>query len=331
MIDFVFTIDYEIYGNGEGSLKKHVYDPTEKLMNIFEKYNRRFVTFVELAEFEKIESEGTDNYIGQVKNQIKTLYQMGYEIGLHLHPQWYNAHFTNEKWVLDYSEYNLCLLPRGRIVKIIDSSIVYIRSLLGSDDFTPLSFRAGNWLFQPSHVLAKVLADKSIKVDSSLFKGGVQKHYKLDYRQALKNDYYWSFTDDINEPDPEGLLIELPIYTRMVPFWKMFTKKRIGLQQKNIGERQFNRNKYDRVFNLMRFFYPMKLDFCRMTINELVELMEFAIKKDKKSPEVYKPIIAIGHTKDLMDFFTLKSFFDYLSEKKIEISTFEEIINNKKL
>ena len=35
MIESIFTIDYEIYGNGEGSLKEHVYEPAEKLMAVF--------------------------------------------------------------------------------------------------------------------------------------------------------------------------------------------------------------------------------------------------------------------------------------------------------
>jgi len=45
MIECIFTIDYEIYGNGEGSLKEHVYKPAEKLMAIFRERNVRFVSF----------------------------------------------------------------------------------------------------------------------------------------------------------------------------------------------------------------------------------------------------------------------------------------------
>ena len=55
MIECIFTIDYEIYGNGEGSLRELVYEPAEKLKDIFLKHNVRFVNFVEAAEFEMIE------------------------------------------------------------------------------------------------------------------------------------------------------------------------------------------------------------------------------------------------------------------------------------
>ena len=39
MIQCIFTIDYEIYGNGTGSLKELVYDPAKKLAAIFQKQN----------------------------------------------------------------------------------------------------------------------------------------------------------------------------------------------------------------------------------------------------------------------------------------------------
>ena len=71
--------------------------------------------FVEVAELEMIEANGTDPAIDLVKHQIRDFYEEGFELGLHLHPQWYNARYENGKWLLDYSEYNLCTLPRERI------------------------------------------------------------------------------------------------------------------------------------------------------------------------------------------------------------------------
>ena len=89
MIECIFTIDYEIYGNGEGSLKELVFYPAEKLGNIFKKADCRFVAFIEAAELELIETKRTDPAIDDVKNQMQTFYAEGFEIGLHLHPQWY--------------------------------------------------------------------------------------------------------------------------------------------------------------------------------------------------------------------------------------------------
>jgi hypothetical protein len=325
MIECIFTIDYEIYGNGEGSLGELVYEPAERLLAIFRKHNARFVPFVEVAELEVIEGKGADSAIGLVKQQIRDFHQEGFELGLHLHPQWYNARYENGRWLLDYSEYNLCTLPRERIVRIVDRSIAYLRDVLGVADFTPVSFRAGNWLFQPTLTVANVLAERGIKVDSSVFKGGLQHQHKLDYRPAMKNGYYWKFTDDVNVPAAQGLMLELPIHTNMVRPWQMFTSKRVALQQKASSAAQTRKSKLYRLMDFLRMQHPLKFDFCRMTINELTRMVDTVIKDDQKNPTLFRPIISIGHTKDLIDFETVESFLSYLGQKGITISTFEAV------
>lgn len=325
MIECIFTIDYEIYGNGEGSLRELVYEPADRLMATFRKWNASFVCFVEVAELEMIEAEGTDPAIDLVKHQIRDFYREGFELGLHLHPQWYNARYEHGRWLLDYSEYNLCTLLRARIVQIVDRSIAYFRDVLGVADFTPLSFRAGNWLFQPTRALANVLAERGIKVDSSVFKGGLRHEQKLDYRRALRNGYYWTFADHTDVPDPKGALLELPIHTQMVQLWNMLTTRRIGLERKGFSAAQTGKKRLYRLLDFLRFWHPLKFDFCRMTINELTRMVDTVIKEDQQNPTSFRPIVAIGHTKELVDFETVESFLSYLGRKGIAVSTFEEV------
>jgi hypothetical protein len=325
MIECIFTIDYEMHGNGEGSLKDLVYEPTERLRAIFRKWNYRFVAFVEVAELEMIDAKGTDPYIDSVRQQVRNLHGERFELGLHLHPQWYNGQYKNGGWLLDYSEYNLCTLPRERIVQIVDRSICYFRKILGVLDFTPLSFRGGNWLFQPTKTAAGLLAEWEIKVDSSVFKGGLQHQHKLDYRRALRNGYYWKFMDDVNLPDPKGTLLELPIYAQMVLPWRMLTNKRIALQQRGSREGHNGKQDLNRFMNFFRFRYPLKLDFCRMTLKELIRMVDAVIDEDQQDPTSFRPVVAIGHTKDLVDFETVEKFLSYLEQKGITISTFKEV------
>ncbi len=325
MIECIFTIDYEIYGNGVGSLKDLVYEPARKLKRIFDQAKKKLVVFVEAAELEMIEAKGTDPAIDLVKDQIKDFFKKGFEIGLHLHPQWYNGLYENGRWLLDHSEYNLCTLPRERIAQIVDRSIGYFREALGMPDYTPLSFRAGNWLLQPTRTAATVLAGRDIRVDSSVFKGAVQHQHKLDYRRALRNGYYWTFADRVEIHDPKGSMLELPIYTQMVPAWKMLTTKRAVLQRKGSSRSSSGKEKLFRFIDFVRLRYPLKLDFCRMTLSELTQMLDKLIREDQESPTTFRPIVAIGHTKDLTDFETVEGFLSYLRNKNIPMSTFEEI------
>jgi hypothetical protein len=326
LIEAIFTIDYEIYGNGEGSLEEMVYGPAEKLIAIFRRRNTRFVPFVEVAELEMIAAKGTDQAIALVERQIRDFYKEGFELGLHIHPQWYRARFDAGRWRIDYTEYNLCTLPRQRMAQIVDRAIDYLRKVLGDNEFTPLSFRAGNWLFQPTRSAGEVLAERGIRVDSSVFKGGLQHQHNLDYRRALKNGYYWKFGDSVEVSDPNGNLLELPIYTQMIPFWKMLTAKRIGIQRKSPSTSPNGRQGLNRFLDYLRLWYPIKFDFCRMTISELKRMLDALIREDQENPALYRPIVAIGHTKDLVDFETVELFLSYLEQKKIPISTFSEIL-----
>ena len=201
MMECIFSLDYEMYGNGEGSLRELVYEPAEKIRAIFKKWNASCVIFVEAAELEILRLTGTDPAIDLVEQQIREFYKEGFEIGLHIHPQWYNARNQSGIWLMDYSEYNLATLSAERIRTIIMRAIQYIRKVIEDPTFVPISFRAGNWLFQPTEIIASVLAEYGVRIDSSVYKGGVQRQHRLDYRRALKNGYYWSFTEDVNVPD----------------------------------------------------------------------------------------------------------------------------------
>jgi hypothetical protein len=323
MIDCIFTLDYEIYGNGSGALKGLVHEPTEKLREIFQKWNARFVVFVEVAELEQIEKYGADPEIGAVKRQLLELYQSGFEIGLHLHPQWCNASYSQGRWSLDLSEYNLCTLPPTRISEIVRHAVDYLRSAVDQPDFSPLSFRAGNWLFQPTRAAATVLAQHGIRIDSSVFKGGLQRNNTLDYRPALRNGDYWFFNSDATEPDPRGPWVEVPIYTEMVPFWRMPTSRRLGFGNAFGATSQSTAKKLNRLRDFMRFRYPLKLDFTRMTLNELTSMMDRVVRRDRQEPVRYRPIVVIGHTKDLVHPRTVSDFLSFLQANGITVTTFE--------
>jgi hypothetical protein len=325
MIECIFTLDYEIYGNGEGSLKDLVYEPAKKLKSLFDQAGAKLVLFVEAAELEKIAAFKADPVVREVEDQILEFFNEGHEIALHLHPQWVNAHYHQGRWELDYREYNLCKLSSSRMAEITGRSIGYLQEILKTPDYIPLSFRAGNWLFQPTRDAAQTLSALGIKIDSSVFKGGVQRQHHLDYRQAIGNGYYWKFQDDVNRIDNQGEMLEIPIYTQMVPFWKMATAKRLSLQQKSNSSRPQVRERINRLLDRARFRQPLKFDFCRMTLEELVSMMEQINREDQTSPTGYKPMVVIGHTKDLVDFNTVETFLFYLREKGIGITTFREV------
>lgn len=54
-------------------------------------------------------------------------------------------------------------------------------------------------------------------------------------------------------------------------------------------------------------------------------MTERVILEEQKDSAVYRPMVAIGHTKDLVDFETVEAFLAYLKGRGIRISVFEDI------
>jgi len=84
----------------------------------------------------------------------------------------------------------------------------------------------------------------------------------------------------------------------------------------------------NRALDFMRLGYPLKFDFCRMTLEELTSMMDRVILLDRYDPDTPKPIVAIGHSKDLNDLPTVDSFLSYLRAQDIPVVTFENIFAN---
>ena len=324
MVECIFTIDYEIYGNGQGCPLKLMYEPAQKLKTVLLAHSSRCVFFVEVAGLRALERAEPALTIKMLTDQIRDLHQNGFEIGLHIHPQWVNGRFENGSWLLDPNEYNLCALPQKRMLCIVDESIDYLAAILKQPGLVPFSFRSSNWLFQPTQPLAGVLASKGIKVDSSVFKGGYQHKIRLDYKKALKNGYFWLFDHDVTIPDSAGKILEIPIHTKMVFPWNMVGRKRIQLQQK-AGAGYSLMKKLDRLRDFVRIRQPLKLDFCRMSVKAFTGMFDAILETDRKDPHSIKPVVAIGHTKDLVDFDAIEDMLTYLTDRGIPVSTFEQI------
>lgn len=328
MIECIVTLDYEIYGNGQGSLRDLVLDPTRRLAELFQEFGAPFVVFAEALEFARMEETQSDPDIAQVRDQLRELRAAGHEIALHLHPWWANARYEDGHWRLDWSERNICALEPDRVEAIVQGAICYLRDALDDPSFTPLSFRSGLWLMQPTAVIANVLARHGIRVDSSVFKGGRVHSLGLDYRPALSNRGSWRFTADVNVPEPQGKLWEIPIHAQMVPFWQMLGRKRMKLQRRVPSGNQ-GKPLSRRWRDFFRFRYPRKLDFCRMTFEEMREAISGALDEGNSRRGERRLIVAIGHSKDVVDSGAIRGLLDFLQQRAVAVTTFSRVLCQK--
>jgi hypothetical protein len=260
-----------------------------------------------------------------VRTQLRSLQAGGHEIALHVHPWWTNAQREDGNWRMDWNERNLCVLAPERVEEIISRGIGYLRDALEDPRFTPCAFRSGLWAMQPTAVVADVLARHGVRVDSSVFKGGRVHALGLDYRPSARNSAAWRFGVDVNVPDPSGPLWELPIHTDMVPFWKMLGRKRLTIHSR-APEATEGTSPHRGWRDYLRFRYPRKLDFCRMTFPEMREAVEGVLADGEARQVEPGPIVAIGHSKDLVEFDAIQRFMDFIGLNAVTVTTFSHFL-----
>jgi hypothetical protein len=309
MITLIFTLDYEIYGNGQGDLQSLVIDPTNKFIGISNEYGIQVTIFPDVQEFiemkEKVEYECVINV---VESQLKSIIRQGHDVQLHLHPQWYKAIYDGDTWHLDYKRVAISNLPLDDSVQLISSGRSYLENLLreANPDYKCRAFRAGYWCMTPSENILKALGLCRIESDTSVFKWGQEKgpYVNYNYANAFSNYMPW-YTDDkdINRKsfDNTGIL-EIPMYCERARLPALLTYKRFRLSRRakettmDLNPAQIT-EKWKKVKNIFSY-YPKKFDFCRLTFPEMKRMINRIIKKNPK--DGYLPVFAIGHSKEFL-------------------------------
>ena len=343
MLGLIFSLDYEVYGKGEGDFEKLILEPTEQLLLLFNRYGAKLSIMAEVAEILALNRHEKFEYIGKkIESQLKRALSEGHDVQLHLHPQWFKGKYDIGKWILNYDEYSLAHLPKEKILKYIKIGKDYLESI-GKEiksDYECIAFRAGNWLMQPSKNIVESLEEAGFLYDTSVFKWGRMQvnfglhKFSLDYTKAYSHLLPWKMDPlDINKRANRDGLSEIPIFTRKVFITSMLTPKRIALlkesekPEEKISADGTLTDKIRRKISKFKLFYPKKFDFCRMTFKELKSYIDYAIKKCADSQDLI-PVVSIGHSKDFLNDDAIDRFFEYISsqyENRFLYTTFADL------
>ena len=346
MIAFIFSLDYEIHGDGSGDFGDIVLEPTEKMLSIFERYGAKLSIMVEVAEILALKKYSQFKpVVNKVEGQLKQALARNHDIQLHLHPQWFNAVYEREHWFLRNEHYSLVNLPKETISDYITIGKEYLEAIgtQVKQDYKCIAFRAGHWLIQPSRNVVDSLEEAGFLYDTSIFKWAkFQKvGFSSDFTEAYSHFSPWVVDpDDITKKADRTGLYEIPIFTRKVFFPKMLTHKRIALRKRAVLAKCKPVDSKIRHFDFVSlirearsgisqlgFFYPKKFDFNQMTFKEMKDYTDYAISKLSDSEKIL-PIVLIGHSKDFIDDGSLQKLFEYINSRykdKVKYITFSEL------
>ena len=327
MFKILFTTDYEIHGNGEGSPWELMIEPTYRNLDLFDEYGAKLTIMADVAEILKFkqykEENGKDSfYFDELVLQLKEAVKRGHDVQLHLHPDYFAANYIDNKWNFDSSNYQLQTATYHELFQMIQQGKDFLCDTLKEvkNNYDCIAFRAGGWQMQPTKNIVNALVDNGFLIDTSVFKNG-KRDYKFDYASAHHAILPWIVDEnDVCRYSENGKLIEIPIYTVqrfLHSFFSINRFYRVANQKKNCSP--INRSTHTTLLSKAAKFLkknPLKMDFNQCTGRQLVkELKEAYAKYSHIKYDI--PFVIIGHSKTFTKYNerSLRPFLEFVQKK----------------
>lgn len=356
MVCVLFTLDYEIHGNGEGSSFELMVEPTARLLREFGRFGAKLTIMADIAEILKFKeyaaARGRDDYhYHDIVVQLQQAVRDGHDVQLHIHSSYFNARHDGRCWVQDWSEYDFAGLPAGRMDQMVKTGKEFLESILRpvKPGYRCHAFRAANWSVSPSANVVEALTRNAIHIDTSVFKFGRRTGLvNFDYSQAANEMRPWRADKDaIWRQDSRGGLWEVPIYSENRWLGAFFSPNRIYRvlasrrhrfpQQPEGGapSRPHPNGKTAATsapaqgkLNFLSQKHAWKADFNQCTGTQLIRALNRAARCHDRAGETV-PFVLIGHSKLFTSWNerSLRPFLRYIAKhpRRFGFGTFDSL------
>jgi len=352
-IGLIFTLDYEIHGNGSGEFKNWAFLPTSRMLDLFDEYGAKLTIMAEMGHYWAMKKYNDlfSEDIHLFESQLISAIKRGHDVQFHFHPQWINAKYEEGEWKLDFSQKTI-----GQLCHQYDEALFYLKkgktelqNLLTpvSPDYKCICFRAGFLQMQPYESIQKALVDAGFESDSSVSKGMKAENslISIDYTSAYSRYLPWKTSKvNIGQRDDDGEILEFPILSDNIGFIEKAIRKVIKMKgEKNIGNviaglmDRYGRgmmpnnnsttflNRLKRIISI-KWFY---VDFCKEDYSNLNKYLKRVVSDcNKTNYSGYVPVVLIGHSKDFFFNNNLSMFLKSCMDiEGLEFITYSEAVN----
>lgn len=317
--DLIFTLDYEMFGDGSGSAIREQCVPTAHLANILEINDARLTIFVEVGQLIYFRKHGIEEGYAPVEAQLLELAVRGHDIQLHIHPMWFFSSPPRDRRPnLDPDKYDLSLLDQADIERIVGESCTYLRQLIAPvvPGYGPTAFRAGAWSMKDHLKLFPILAANGIRIDSTIAPGGQfsSGYGAFDYRTRPMHAC-WN----------EGPLLEIPILTASRPFSAVAYLNPYGLEARRIVGSIYKEplarigsSKFRRLVDFLTRTHLMA-DFNTLDAKQLAGMVSRHVERHHQKISGAVPVVLIGHSKTSYFSDRIHTLFHLLYARGIEV------------
>lgn len=310
MLRLLFTLDYEIHGNGEGSPLRLMVEPTDRMLRLFDQFGAKLTIMADVAEILRFKEwagrTGRDEFhYHAILDQLQRAVRGGHDVQLHIHSSYFNAEAREGRWIQDWSEYSFATLPRERMDFMVSRCKAFLESALQPVDssYRCSVFRAANWAVSPSRDVVPVLLDNGIRIDTSVFKFGSRRGMvHFDYGSAHHALLPWrADPEDICRANSQSSLWEFPIYTECRGVGAFLTFNRFyravlgRFHRVPRGEPRGDAAEKEPRWGWLIKKHAWKADFNQCSGRQLIRSLRRA--EAQAGPGVHAPCVLIGHSK----------------------------------
>ncbi len=355
----LLTLDYELHGNGTGDPYDVMVEPTDRMLADFDEFGAVLTIMPDVPALLKFreyaESTGTDRFsYEKICEQLRRALGTGHDVQLHMHSSRFNARWEDERWVGDLAEDNIAVLELERISEMLRIGKEYLEELLTPVDagYRCTAFRAPAWTMQPSKNMLIALADNGFEIDTSVFKyGKMNTNIQFDYSGAESEVVPWPASEsNVCLRDPDGKILEIPIYCERRPIWTFLTRCRLqrvmmARRSAKVAKAAATTNSAQpgttvqsqpraslaqraaKAVSMVTQLHPWKLDFNQCSGHQIVAALK-RIRRTYSDLDVEIPVVLIGHSKLYTheNSKSLRPFLEFVSkEPEIRFAAFRDV------
>ena len=345
--------DFEVLGNGLGNVAYHQYLPANFLMNLCDEIGIKMSFMVDVAhvlELKKNAARSSDIrfQILMWEETVKQMADRGFDVQLHLHPQWLDATYEEPFFYLG-DNWNLGRSKQDEQEILIKNSVEYLTNLITpiKKDYKLSSFKAGSWGLQPSENLLALFDKYNFKIVCGLRKDMHIPSAGIDYR-GLEEDTlpYVPNYKDVRKVGKNGNLVIIPLayyspdfvtLSRLLYHLKVKMRKKQDLSifyNKSIPNEIYSNNgiKNKKLLKFGMHPYLTHLKFSNEPFSYLKKSFDTVHKRFLKLEGKGIPIIFESHTKHYMgNYNNISKFLRYINtqyNETVEFITFSDYINS---
>lgn len=196
------TVDYEIFGDGSGSIHDTLVAKTDVLLDLFQQTGVTATFFIEIEEIYRFRTDRFDGW-ELVEKQLSRIMAGGHEIALHVHPQWVKAVYDDEagQYLVDDDAWQMHKVFHGpaltEYLTIRRQMLVDLLSDLGHS-VNIVGFRAGGYNLGDPATNAEFIRAAGLLYDASVVSGAtsVGSYSEYDYSSYTRPEVYTSQAGD---------------------------------------------------------------------------------------------------------------------------------------